>query len=151
MYYIEKEIELLEKKLEDLEDVSLQSPMLDGTPRAVNRKKDPVGNQGTKGGDLQRLIEEQKRFLEEKKYEIYAYIKELDDPLIRLIIMHRCIDLCTWDQVAERIGGSNTAESLRKMFDRHFEKESIASDHMTRRIERNVENDTGQGGLQSAT
>ena len=132
VYYYEKEIELLEKKLAELEDVSLPSLRLDGTPKAKNRKSDPTGIKATKGADkkaeIRRLIDEYRQRIQDKSLEIYEYIKGLDDPLIRLIILHRCIDLCTWKEVAERIGGHNTAESLRKMFDRHFDTTQYKGD-----------------------
>jgi len=52
---------------------------------------------------------------------VYEYISELDDALVELIILYRCINLCTWDQVAAHIGGGNTADSVRMIFNRHFE------------------------------
>ena len=50
--------------------------------------------------------------------EINEYIETIDDSLIRQIITLRYVNGLTWDQVAARIGGGNTADSLRKMHDR---------------------------------
>lgn len=53
--------------------------------------------------------------------EINEYIETIDDSLLRQIITLRHVNGLTWDQVAAHIGGGNTADSVRKMHDRHFE------------------------------
>ena len=54
--------------------------------------------------------------------EILEYINTIDDSLIRQIMIHRHIELKSWVQVANAIGGNNTAESVRKMHDRFLQK-----------------------------
>ena len=53
--------------------------------------------------------------------EINRYVENIDDSLIRQIIILRHVNGLTWDQVAASIGGGNTGDSVRKMHDRHFE------------------------------
>lgn len=50
--------------------------------------------------------------------EVEEYIQSLTDSRIRRIIRFRFIDSLTWYQVAMRIGGRATEESVRKEFER---------------------------------
>ena len=68
---------------------------------------------------IKQLLEEAKR----KQREIFEYIGSVDDSMIRMIIIFRCVDLCTWAEVAKNIGGPMTADSARMAFNRHFEAE----------------------------
>ena len=49
-----------------------------------------------------------------------GYIAKIDDALTRRIFELRYIDGCSWAQVARRIGGGNTAESVRKRHNRYI-------------------------------
>ena len=122
IYYYNKQIEKLTQDLIEIETGQLRSPRLDGMPRAVQGKTDPTGNAAASAADIKVLIEEYRHKIEMKRREVYRYISELDDALIELIILYRCINLCTWDQVAAQIGGGNTADSVRMAFNRHFEE-----------------------------
>lgn len=50
--------------------------------------------------------------------EINKYIDRIDDSLIRQIIMLRYINGLTWEQVAEQVGGNNTADGVRMIHNR---------------------------------
>ena len=52
--------------------------------------------------------------------EILEYICSIDDSLMRQIMTHRHIELKSWLQVANAIGGNNTADSVRMMHDRYL-------------------------------
>lgn len=129
IYYYDRLIEELERELEEIEAADLQSPKLDGMPRSTRGKSDPTGDRGTMAADIKQTIEEMKRKMERKRKEIYEYIKTMDDdPQLSLIILHRCINLCTWDEVAARIEGPNSPDSLRMMFHRHFQRQEKRSE-----------------------
>ena len=123
IYYLDREIRKLQRKLEELRCSSLQSPKLDGMPRAPGRAGSPTERQGIAEADLQRQIEQLLDAVKQKQREIFEYIGSVEDSLIRMIIVFRCVDLCTWEQVANNIGGPMTAEAARKAFARHFEAE----------------------------
>lgn len=53
---------------------------------------------------------------EEKK--ITDYVNTITDPLIRLIIKLRHVDLLKWQDIAQQIGGGNSAESIRQAYHR---------------------------------
>ena len=53
--------------------------------------------------------------------EIFEYIFSINDSQIRRIMRLRHIELKSWLQVANAIGGNNTADSVRKMHDRYLQ------------------------------
>ena len=52
--------------------------------------------------------------------EIFEYIFSINDSQIRRIMRLRHIELKSWLQVANIIGGNNTADSVRMMHDRYL-------------------------------
>lgn len=119
VYYIKKEITMWQEKLKELEDISLKSPKLDGMPRAPG-KSDPTASKAEEIAEAKEIIEElEYRTLKEAK-RIYEYIRDIDDSLLRQIIIYRCVELKTWAEVADAIGGGNTEDSVRKRYERHF-------------------------------
>lgn len=54
--------------------------------------------------------------------EILEYIFSIDDSQIRRIMRLRHIELKSWLQVANIIGGNNTADSVRMMHDRYLKE-----------------------------
>lgn len=59
---------------------------------------------------LKRLYAEQAR--------IESYIACIDDSLVRRIMVARYIECRNWDGVARKLGGGNSAESVRKICER---------------------------------
>ena len=53
--------------------------------------------------------------------EIFEYIFSINDSQIRRIMRLRHIELKSWLQVANAIGGNNTADIVRKMHDRFLQ------------------------------
>ena len=124
---IERDIDELQERRRQLEDSVLRSPKLDGMPRSAKGTSRPTEAAGMAAAEMKRLIDEQIHTIERYKYkielkrkEIYEYITSLEDPQLEQIIMYRCINLCTWEQVAAFVGGQNTEDSVRMRFNRHF-------------------------------
>ena len=74
--------------------------------------------------DLQSRIDclESECALEKKKLE--KYISTIKDDQTRMIFRLRFIHCMTWPQVAEAIGGRNTANSVKLICYRHLDKKS---------------------------
>ena len=50
------------------------------------------------------------------------YIANIDDALTRHIFELRYVDQCSWEQVARKVGGGNTAEAVRKRHNRYIRR-----------------------------
>lgn len=133
IYFIEQELEMWRKELDSIrEDGGLKSPILDGMPKGKNWISDPVGYRATQKADDKNLAKRKAHVekqinnlmdaLNKKKLVILDYIASLDDSQMRMIIKLRCIDRLPWEMVATRIGGGNSASTVRVKFFRHFEK-----------------------------
>lgn len=76
-----------------------------------------------------RLILRKKRWseieekLDEKISEIEEYINSIDDSQMRRMIKYKYIEELSWQQVAERMGGGNTADGCRMAVDRYLKKQ----------------------------
>lgn len=51
-----------------------------------------------------------------------GYIASIDDALTRRVFELRYINQYSWDQVARKIGGGNTAEAVRKRHNRYIRR-----------------------------
>lgn len=61
--------------------------------------------------------------LAEKEVAVTAYIGSVPDSLLRQILTLRFVDGHSWTAVANRIGGGNTEESVKKAFYRFWAQE----------------------------
>ena len=50
--------------------------------------------------------------------EVTKYILEYPDPFIRKLLYLYCVKGLKWNAIAYQIGGRNTADSVRKMYER---------------------------------
>jgi len=82
------------------------------------------GLPGERNEKLLRLrdrLERRMNDLQDMRAEIFAWVEGIEDSLLRQIIVLRHVNGLSWRKVAREIGGGNTADSVRKMHDRHFE------------------------------
>lgn len=127
LYWLNREIEEEQRKLRELEAaVTDCTAKITGLPH--------VSGTHDKIGDLSILIAEQKDLIELKVRQsvieynrLNRYIKDVPDVQIRMILSLRYINGLTWQQIADNIGGDNTADGIRKKHDR-FLKLSVLSD-----------------------
>ena len=68
-----------------------------------------------------RLKKEQLEY-EQEEQRLEGFIRTIEDYQIRLILAYRFVDLMTWQQVAMKIGGNNTDESVKKLCYRFLKK-----------------------------
>ena len=61
--------------------------------------------------------------LVKKEAAVLAYISSVPDSLVRQILTFRFLNGLSWTAVANKIGGGNTEESVKKAFYRFFAKE----------------------------
>lgn len=61
--------------------------------------------------------------LDKQISEIEEYLNSIDDSQMRRMIKYKYIEELSWQQVAERMGGGNTADGCRKALDRYLKKQ----------------------------
>lgn len=124
IFYLEKEQKMWEEKLKELEAESLiKGQEISGMPFAsTGETSDKVSALIIRKQTFVEIIEEIQERIDKQKEEIYEYINTIDDSLLRQIVVYRCISCMNWVQVANRVGGGNTAESVRKMYERAIPK-----------------------------
>ena len=125
---VREKIEKLEKQIETIEndgnvsdkvrggDGGLQSFKIDGFPYPeYSRKKTLLYMRKA-------TLSELEMELIETLNEVEEFITTIKDSHMRRIISLRVVDGLSWNKVADRIGGGNTDDSVRKAFDRFMEK-----------------------------
>lgn len=125
---VRKKIEKLEKQIAKIEedgavidkvrggDGGLQSYKIEGFPYPeYSRKKTLLYARKA-------TLSELEMELLETLNDVEGFITSIKDSHIRRIISLRVVDGLSWNKVADRIGGGNTDDSVRKAFDRFMEK-----------------------------
>lgn len=121
IYYLSKELKMWERELERLKARSLvQSPV----PHAgmSGGISDKVADRAERLLELESRISAKREEIQQLRDEAVEYIKDIPDSLTRMIIYYRCVSLMSWRRVAYEVGGSNTEESVRKVYTRFFEE-----------------------------
>lgn len=125
--YLNKEIETLSKILDEIIATSLvgAKSYLDTESVSKYSKYSKVENKAVDIASIRTEIEVKIVELQELYHKILHWIFSIDDPLIRLIFEEKYLNLRTWNQVADIVGGMNTEDSVKKMAYRYLEKKVI--------------------------
>ena len=62
---------------------------------------------------------------EQSANDVLVFINDLDNSHDRRIVTMRVIDKMSWRQIAQNIGGGNTADSVRMAYNRILEREDV--------------------------
>ena len=101
----------------------LGAQVITGMPHAPG-VSDKVGDLAIEIGDLQSRIDHLESRCAEEKKKLEKYIGGIKDDQTRMIFRLRFIHCMTWLQVAEAIGGRNTANSVKLIFHRYLNPKS---------------------------
>ena len=93
--------------------------VITGMPHAPG-VSDKVGDLATELWDLQSKIDYLEQRCAEEKKKLEKYIRAIKDDQTRMIFRLRFIHCMTWPQVAEAIGGRNTANSVKLVCHRYL-------------------------------
>lgn len=112
LYYLDREIELDRERLAELRANLLcpRSPDYDGMPRNPN-PENALERCVAEIVDLEDVIRAK---IEQRIYErarLERYISDIPDSLTRQIFTLRFIEGLTWEDVAAKAGGNNTAKN----------------------------------------
>ena len=122
IYYLNRELKLWETELERVRCKSLVGSPLPGNSHGSG-VSDKVADRAERIIELENRIIAKRDEIQRLRDEAVAYIESISDSLTRQIIYYRCVSLMSWRRVAYEVGGYNTAESVRKIYDRFFEKQ----------------------------
>ena len=119
IYYLTKEKRMWENRLRELPDIT--AVKYDSIGVSNSGISSPVQQIAEQREKIREIISAKLAEISFVEREILEYICSIDDSLMRQIMTHRHIELKSWVQVANAIGGNNTADSVRKMHDRFLQ------------------------------
>jgi len=125
--HLKREIELLQEQIAIVESEIVTDKVKGSDPEHPWTERHYIirGLPGERNEKLLRLrdrLERRKSDLQDLRAEIFEWVEGIEDSLLRQVIILRHVNGLGWRQVAREIGGRNTAESIRKLHDRYFEK-----------------------------
>jgi len=130
--YLNKEIELLKQQIDEAEnavEIYSASDVVEGTNPVWPYQKRTFHIEGVAVPDYERRVERLRKKLQRrledlmnKREELEEYIETVPDSLIRMILTLRYINGLSWRQIANHIGGGNTADSVRMMHNRFLKE-----------------------------
>ena len=122
LYHLRREVEMDRQRLAALEEQALPGAQrLSGLPGS-SRGQDKLGEMAAEIADLRAVIEQKlKRCLAEQQ-RLEAYIAGIEDSFVRQIFTCRFVEGLSWRQVADKVGGRNTADGLRMLSKRFLLK-----------------------------
>lgn len=122
LYYLQKEINFIDNRIIDID-----SQLTNVTQTVTDMPK--AGGSNDKIGKLTTELVYQKEMLAIKKMQyateetrLIGYINSINDSFIRLIFNLRFIELKSWNEVANAVGGGNTEYSVKQQCYRFLRK-----------------------------
>lgn len=117
IYYLHRELRMWERELERIRGRSLVQSPQPSTSHGTGTS-DKVADRAEKTADLERLIAAKRDEIQELRDKAVAYIYSIPDSLTRQIVYYRCVSLFSWRRVAYEVGGDNTPDGVRMIYNR---------------------------------
>lgn len=120
LYYLNREIEQLERQLEELECLAESTTqVITGMPHGSGTS-DKVGRYAVRIADLRSMIDNRKARCWDEMNRLNAYIDGVEDSLTRQILTLRYVNGLSWQQVADSVGGGISSDGVRKIQQRYL-------------------------------
>ncbi len=124
LYYLNREIEIDQRRLIDLESRCYpSSPILDGMPHVKGMPHSKVEQLAAEIADLRAIIAAKQIQCIHERQRLERYINTIPDSLTRMIFTFRFVNGLPWLQVAYSVGGNNTEDSVKKICYRYLHKQ----------------------------
>ena len=120
VFNLTREKRELEKMLLEIPDIT--AVRYDSIGASNSGISSPVQKIAEQREKIRELISMKLAEISVAEREIFEYIFSINDSQIRRIMRLRHIELKSWLQVANIIGGNNTADSVRMMHDRYLKE-----------------------------
>lgn len=123
LYYLNREIEIDQKRLQELEAIACgpRAAALTGMPRTPGISN-PVERYAAEIVDLQAIIAAKNIQCIHERQRLERYIADIDDSDTRLIFTLRFVNGLPWTQVAASIGAGNTPDRVKKVCYRYLRR-----------------------------
>lgn len=121
IYYLNRELKLWETELERVRCKSLVGSPLPGNSHGSG-VSDKVADRAERIIELENRIIAKRDEIQRLRDEAVAYIESIQDSLTRQIIYYRCVSLMSWRRVAYEVGGNNTPDGVRMIYNRFMER-----------------------------
>lgn len=114
LYYLRMEVQADRERIRRLEEkIAPGAPDLSGMPKPPEPGR-PTERQAAMIADLKAQLAERIQDCEREQQRLEAYISTIPDSLTRLIFRYRFSDCLRWDEVAQKLGGGNTPQGVKK-------------------------------------
>lgn len=121
LYYLQREIRSDEQRLMELEAAATGTTApLTGMPHGGSLSDKTA--LAADIADLRSIIQAKHTMCIALYNKIMRYVACIDDSLMRQVIMYRHLDMMTWRDIAQKIGGGNSEDGIRKMYERFLDK-----------------------------
>lgn len=122
LFYLKRELAMEQQRLRELEERALPGAQrLSGLPGNTN-VSDKLAQCAAEIADLRMVIEQKVGRCLAEQQRLEKYIAGIEDSLIRQIFTCRFVEGLSWQQVAKKVGGHNTADSVRMLSKRFLLK-----------------------------
>lgn len=122
LYWLNRRIAFDRERLEELQAAAEAiTPKISGLPHAP---VDPHNSENIKiaVAEQRELVELQVRQSVIEYKRLTRWLSEVKDPLVYQILYSRYVEGLSWNDVAGKVGGMNTEDSVRKQAMRYIEK-----------------------------
>lgn len=124
LYYLDKLIDYENERLDNLRaKLDIHSPTISDMPKASGAK-DKIGEVVPEIVDKVRELERDVQDLEDRRSRLADFIRVLPNIRIRIIMSLRFIDQMSWTDVAAKIGGKETEDTVKKAVYRYLDGKS---------------------------
>ena len=121
IYYLNRELKMCETELERVRCKSLVGSPLPGNSHGSG-VSDKVADRAERIIELENRIIAKRDEIQRLLDEAVEYIYSIPDSLTRQIIYYRCVSLMSWRRVAYEVGGNNTPDGVRMIYNRFMDK-----------------------------
>ena len=122
LYYLKKEIKQQQRRIAELEAVATNcSTKITGLPSGKGIS-DKIGNYAAQIADLKALLDLNLKKCFYEFNRLNRYIEEVEEPLIKQIMIYRFVNGYSWRKIAYIVGGNNTPDGLRIKMMRFLKK-----------------------------
>lgn len=122
IYYLNRELKMWQTELERIRCESLVKSPQPSTGATHTGTSDKVAERAERVMMLEERIAAKEAEIQQARDNAMEYIYNIADSLTRQIVYYRCVSLMSWRRVAYEVGGNNTEDSVRKIYDRYWQK-----------------------------